>query len=143
MRPALAVILGLLMLMWCVPAPGADLSAKSGGTYYSESRTPTVAIKVDTREITDKSSIMFMARKGGFVFVNVLTDVPIVNTVALTDSTTVQVASGAFFERNYQCSLVEFKVLDGKKIARLVDVDGKEYTYPAPKVLRVWKGDAK
>ncbi len=137
------VFVGLLIFGVC-KVFGVDLTAKAGDIIYSESKTPTIAVKMDVKEISDKSLIVFTARKGGFVFVRVLTDVPIMDTVQVDSITTKQVNSGAFKEKRIQCSWVEFKVSEGKKIARLIDIDGKtEYIYSVEKVLQIWKGEEK
>jgi hypothetical protein len=151
----LSVIAWALIALGARLACGQSLTAKAGSITYSSSRTPTTAVKVDTRALTDKSTIIFASQKGGFVFVRVLTDKPIMTPITV-DSLTVtaegdtvmvpverEVESGQFFERNYQCSWVQFAVVKDAKIARLIDVDGTEHEYPAEKVLAIWKGDTR
>ncbi len=134
---------------------GQELTAKAGTITYSSSKAPTTAVKVDTKAVTDKDMVIFAAQNGGFVFVRVLTDKPMMTLVDV-DSLTVtadgdtvmvpvsrEVESGQFFERNYQCAWVEFKLVKDAKIARLIDIDGKEYEYKAESILAIWKGDAR
>lgn len=143
----------LLVIIAARAVCGQELIAKAGTIVYSSSTTPNTLVKVDAKTVTDKTPVIISAQKGGFVFVNVLTDVPMMTPVTI-DSLTVtaegdtvmvpvdkEIESGQYFERNYQCSWVEFTVIDGVKIARLIDLNGEEYDYPANKILKIWKGD--
>lgn len=112
-------------------------------------------VKIDTKAVTDKSAVVVSADKGSYLFVRVLTNTPIMTTVYV-DSATVsakgdtvmvpvqrEVESGQFFERNYQCSKVEYKLVKDAMMALLIDIDGKNYTYPADRVLAIWKGETR
>ena len=63
-------------------------------------------------------------------FVNVTTDIPLMKTVAVDDSTTVEVESGQYMEKNYQCSAID--TVDTNVV--LTDISGEKITYPAGKV---------
>ena len=141
-------------------AHSADLVVKSGDVLYAESKAPTQSVKVDSRLITASSKVFFSARKGGFVFVNILTETPLttmvfVDSLAISKGDTtlvpiekeIQAFSVAgddttllWKNRNLQCSWVEYKVdKSGNKVVLLIDVDGSELTLPVERVLRVWK----
>ncbi len=138
------VVIAILVICWLSIGVrivrSADLTAKAGDIIYAETKTPIQAVKVAAKEIVLNKKIYFVARKGGFVFVKIQTDIPIMSTVQIDSVTTKQVASGTCYEKNYQCSWVEHKVdKDGKKVVLLIDIDGSELILPIEKVLRVWK----
>lgn len=78
------IAIGTLLILFVRGlAHGADLTVKTGDVIVSSSKFPTTVVKVDTKTITVTSMAILSAIKGGFVFVRVLTNVPIMDNVQI------------------------------------------------------------